>query len=183
MEFTVVKFFAYNIRSTVIEVERSSTGETCTRLPVRMFLVSDLLNQYNEKHGTNKQFYHYLRNQQTQELLERWPSNFDHPNSDEQTTGVFWDITGVIKYVSFSINTQGGVKDKVKREQILRHFYFVTFNRYVCAIRVTRLLIICYNKRLLAMTAACIVTCGFQYCLAFGVSTTQEHLLKTLAPC
>lgn len=120
MEFTVVKFFAYNIRSTVIEVERSSTGETCTRLPVRMFLVSDLLNQYNEKHGTNKQFYHYLRNQQTQELLERWPSNFDHPNSDEQTTGVFWDITGVIKYVSFSINTQGGVnKGYVICEELL----------------------------------------------------------------
>ena len=107
MDFTVVKFFAYDIRSTVID-------------SVRMFLVSDLLNQYNEKHGTNKQFYHYLRNQQTQELLERWPSNFDHPNSDEQTTGVFWDITGVIKYVSFSINTQGGVnKGYVICEELL----------------------------------------------------------------
>ena len=69
MDFTVVKFFAYDIRSPVIEVERSSTGETCTRLPVRMFLVSDLLNQYNTLHHTNKQFYHYLENKQTQDLL------------------------------------------------------------------------------------------------------------------
>lgn len=43
MEFTVVKFFAYDIRSTVID-------------SVRMFLVSDLLNQYNTLHHTNKKF-------------------------------------------------------------------------------------------------------------------------------
>lgn len=109
MEFTVVKFFAYNIRSTVID-------------SVRMFLVSDLLNQYNENHNTNKQFYKYLQNQQTQELLISRQKTHDLPNSavvcqsdekytggqdpdlqcqSDKTTGL-WDIDGVIKYVSFS---------------------------------------------------------------------------------
>lgn len=106
MEFTVVKFFAYDIRSTVIEVERSSTGETRTRLPVRMFLVSDLLNQYNMLHHTNKKFKDYLRTDQTKELLQNWPvytrGEDLHPvcQSDESTG--LWDIDDVIKYVSFS---------------------------------------------------------------------------------
>ena len=43
MEFTAVNFFGYDIRSTVMD-------------SVRMFLVSDLLNQYNTMHNTNKVF-------------------------------------------------------------------------------------------------------------------------------
>ena len=109
MKFTVVKFFTYDIRSTVID-------------STRMFLVSDLLNQYNEKHGTNKEFKYYLRNQQTQELLtsrqkthegenshpvyQSDEKTHDLPNSavvcqTDKTTGL-WSIDGVIKYVSFS---------------------------------------------------------------------------------
>ena len=109
MEFTVVNFFAYDIRSTVID-------------SVRMFLVSDLLNQYNEKHGTNKKFKDYLRIDQTKELLENWlkytrgedlhpvcqsdEKIHDLPNSEvvcqtDKSTGL-WDINYVIKYVSFS---------------------------------------------------------------------------------
>lgn len=109
MEFTVVKFFAYDIRSTVIN-------------DIRMFLVSDLLKQYNTLHHTNKQFYHYLENKQTQELLISRMNNTRHRNSevvcqnDEKytrgqdpdlecqpcTNDSKWNIDGVIKYVSFS---------------------------------------------------------------------------------
>lgn len=96
MEFTVVKFFVYDIRSTVID-------------DTRMFLVSDLLNQYNTLHHTNKRFKHYLENQQAQELLQNWPS-FVGRNSDLQTSreNEHWDITGVIRFISFRISTQGG---------------------------------------------------------------------------
>ena len=51
------KFLNYNIRSCVID-------------DVEMYLVSDLLRQYNEINNTNKQFSDYLKNKQTQELLE-----------------------------------------------------------------------------------------------------------------
>ena len=60
MEFETVQFFEYNIRSTVTD-------------NVRMYLVADLMDQYNNKHGTNKKFKSYLRNQHTQELLQNWP--------------------------------------------------------------------------------------------------------------
>ena len=111
MKFSVVKFFAYNIRSTVLS-------------GVKMYLVSDLLNQYNTIHKTNKVFKAYLQNQQTQELLQNWHTSFDgqdpdHQNfiDDEQT---FWDIDGVIKHVSFHLNTQGGVnKGYVVCEELL----------------------------------------------------------------
>ena len=93
MEFTVVKFFTYDIRSTVID-------------STRMFLVSDLLNQYNEKHGTNKKFKDYLRIEQTKELLENWPKYTRgedlHLVCQPCTNDSKWNIDEVIKYVSFS---------------------------------------------------------------------------------
>lgn len=118
MKFSVVKFFAYNIRSTVLS-------------GVKMYLVSDLLNQYNEKHNVNKKFKDYLRIDQTKELLENWSMYTRgedlHPvcQSDESFVGEdlhlqntqeesaendtnHWDIEGVIKYVTFRIATQGG---------------------------------------------------------------------------
>ena len=57
MKFEEVDFYDYKIRM-------------CLDNGIRMYLVSDLLRQYNEKHGTNKRFTDYLRNQQTQELIE-----------------------------------------------------------------------------------------------------------------
>ena len=38
----------------------------------KIYLVSDLLRQYNEKHNTNKRFADYLQNKQTIELLRKW---------------------------------------------------------------------------------------------------------------
>ena len=126
MEFTVVKFFAYNIRSTVID-------------DIRMFLVSDLLNQYNTLHHTNKKFYHYLENRQTQELLISRFNNTGHRNSDVQcqtdekytggedlhlqcqpcTNDSKWNIDGVIKYVTFSKEFCGAHSGYVICEELL----------------------------------------------------------------
>ena len=57
MEFIEIAFYDYKIRM-------------CIDNGIRMYLVSDLLRQYNEKHTTNKQFKHYLENKQTQEVVE-----------------------------------------------------------------------------------------------------------------
>ena len=56
--FTEIDFYDYKIRM-------------CTIDGTKMYLVSDLLRQYNEKNGTNKRFTHYLENKQTQELLRK----------------------------------------------------------------------------------------------------------------
>ena len=95
MNIETVQFFEYNIRSIVID-------------NVRMYLVADLLNQYNKKNGVNKKFRNYLKNEQTKDLLENWRVDFVGSNSNLQKCGKFWDINRVIKYVSFCINTQGG---------------------------------------------------------------------------
>ena len=93
MEFTTVPFFAYNIRSTVLS-------------GVKMYLVSDLLNQYNAVHQTNKQFYKYLQNQETKELLQNRSVYTRPPNSvvveSAENDTNHWDIEGIIKYVTFN---------------------------------------------------------------------------------
>ena len=114
MKFEEIDFYDYKIRM-------------CLDNGIRMYLVSDLLRQYNEKHGTNKRFTDYLRNQQTQELIEHmaktggWNSSHlsnegqegensakngqstargnSHPLSNEGENGKF-DICDVIQYVT-----------------------------------------------------------------------------------
>ena len=112
MKFEEIDFYDYKIRM-------------CLDNGIRMYLVSDLLRQYNEKHGTNKLFKNYLQNKQTQELIEHmaksvgWNSSLrsegensaknSHstvgPNSgllsNEGQNGKF-DICDVIQYVSLS---------------------------------------------------------------------------------
>ena len=108
MKFEEIDFYDYKIRM-------------CLDNGIRMYLVSDLLRQYNEKHGTNKLFKNYLQNKQTQELIEHmaktggWNSSHlsneglegqnsektRHRDSDDQANGKF-DICNVIQYVTFS---------------------------------------------------------------------------------
>ena len=105
------KFLNYNIRSCIID-------------DVEMYLVSDLLRQYNEINNTNKQFYHYLENKQTKELLKYYQNNeenTDHRNSEDQYE---YDkliyIPHVIKYINIPSNYFGGVnKGYVICEQLL----------------------------------------------------------------
>ena len=116
MKFEEIDFYDYKIRM-------------CLDNGIRMYLVSDLLRQYNEKHGTNKLFKNYLRNQQAQELIEHMAKSVRENSpvrseggqegensakngqytvgsdlsllSNEGENGKF-DICDVIQYVSFS---------------------------------------------------------------------------------
>ena len=126
MEFETVQFFEYNIRSTVID-------------NVRMYLVADLLNQYNDKNDAHKKFKNYLENKQTKELLQNWlkytrgsdPSSVCQSctkytggrNSDLQcqpfTKYKKWNIDGVIKYVSISKEFYGATYGYIINEKLL----------------------------------------------------------------
>ena len=103
MKFEEIEFYDYKIRM-------------CLDNGIRMYLVSDLLRQYNEKHGTNKRFKKYLENKQTQELIEHmaksvgWNSSILSNeglegqstvgwNSDHQANDKF-DICDVIQYIT-----------------------------------------------------------------------------------
>ena len=66
--FSEIDFYDYKIRMCIID-------------STKMYLVSDLLRQYNEKHGTNKRFKNYLDNMQTQELLRKQCENTVGRNS------------------------------------------------------------------------------------------------------
>ena len=111
MNIETVQFFEYNIRSTVID-------------NVRMYLVADLMEQYNKKNGCNKKFKNYLRNQHTQELLQNWQTKSVGSDPSlrfsEEKNGKRWSINGVIKYVSFCITTNGGInKGYIVCEELL----------------------------------------------------------------
>ena len=55
--FTEIDFYDYKIRMCIID-------------GTKMYLVSDLLLQYNEIHKTNKRFIDYLKLNQAQEVIE-----------------------------------------------------------------------------------------------------------------
>ena len=80
MKFEEVDFYDYKIRM-------------CLDNGIRMYLVSDLLRQYNDKHGTNKRFGEYLQSEETQEVIKHLLKREDG-NQD--------DISNVIQYISFS---------------------------------------------------------------------------------
>ena len=126
MKFSVVKFFAYNIRSTVLS-------------GVKMYLVSDLLNQYNAVHKTNKQFYYYLVNKQTQELLTSKQKHTGTRNSGFQESSEnddnHWDIEGVIKYVTFSNVFCGAHSGYIVCEELLIACLMWVDPSFACSIR------------------------------------------------
>ena len=102
--FTEIDFYDYKIRM-------------CTIDGTKMYLVSDLLRQYNEKHGTNKRFNNYLENKQAQEVIEYMAKSVGRnsglrseegqneqntvaPNSVLPSNDDKWDIPHVIRYVT-----------------------------------------------------------------------------------
>lgn len=107
------KFLNYNIRSCVID-------------DVEMFLVSDLLRQYNEINNTDKRFSDYLRNNDTKELLNAMNEEFNkgvlvHENSRElnfNNKNDKFDIPNVIQYITLQIHG-GANKGYVICEELL----------------------------------------------------------------
>ena len=128
MKFEEIDFYDYKIRM-------------CLDNGIRMYLVSDLLRQYNEKHGTNKLFKNYLQNKQTQELIEHmaksvgWNSSLRSEGensakngqstvgsdlsllSNEGQNGKF-DICDVIQYITTS-SSVGANKGYIICEELL----------------------------------------------------------------
>ena len=101
------KFLNYNIRSCVID-------------DVEMYLVSDLLRQYNEINNTNKQFKYYLENKQTQELLRFYQNDTVSRNSDlPYESNKKWDIFKIIHYITLPVFDNGVNKGYVICEQLL----------------------------------------------------------------
>ena len=101
------KFLNYNIRSCVID-------------DVEMYLVSDLLRQYNEINNTNKRFIDYLKNKQTQELLKFYQTgtvgeNYHLPYENNER----WDIFKIIHYITIPVFDNGANKGYLICEQLL----------------------------------------------------------------
>lgn len=108
MNIETVQFFEYNIRSTVID-------------DVRMYLVADLLNQYNGLNGAHKKLKNYLRNEQTKRLLAKKKETLgsSDPSSLENTESKYWNISKTINYVSFGKIYNGAHKGYVVCEELL----------------------------------------------------------------
>ena len=101
------KFLNYNIRSCVID-------------DVEMYLVSDLLRQYNEINNTTKQFSDYLKNKQTQELLRFYQNDTVHRNSGlPYENDKKWNIFKIIHYITLPVFDNGANKGYVICEQLL----------------------------------------------------------------
>ena len=107
--FTRVDFYDYKIRM-------------CTIDGTKMYLVSDLLRQYNEKHGTNKKFGDYLESEDTQEVIKHLGKRGQNtvgensllPLNDEK-----WNIPRVIQYVTISSSVGGANKGYIVCEELL----------------------------------------------------------------
>ena len=81
----------------------------------KMYLVSDLLRQYNEKHGTNKKFDDYLESEDTQEVIKHMGKSGAISAENE---GDKWNIPHVIQYITIS-SSVGANKEYVICEELL----------------------------------------------------------------
>ena len=129
--FSEIDFYDYKIRM-------------CEADGTKMYLVSDLLRQYNEKHGTNKRFAKYLENNQSLPVIEHMAKrvqNTGGPNSDLQAkegqneqnsergnshahyesplNDEKWDIPHVIQCVTMSTTFGGANKGYIVCEELL----------------------------------------------------------------
>lgn len=110
--FTRVDFYDYKIRMCMID-------------GTKMYLVSDLLRQYNEKNGTNKKFDDYLESEDTQEVIKHmgkrdqtvrvriWYPHFQMFLNDDK-----WNIPNVIQYITIS-SSVGAKKEYVICKELL----------------------------------------------------------------
>ena len=94
-EFQEVKFYEYIIRMTKID-------------NVDMYLVSDLLKQYNEINHTDKRIRDWMKRKDTQDLLQYCREKNHEANAsweiDIKNFNNFGNIPGVIMKIDYSIN-------------------------------------------------------------------------------
>lgn len=98
MNFIYIPFGTYKIRYTVID-------------GVDMYLVSDLLDQYNEHQGREYTFEEYLEDEDTREVLIKklhMPRNYNPRR---------WNIKKVIKYITYTRVDGSRGQDYVVNEQ------------------------------------------------------------------
>ena len=107
--FTRVDFYDYKIRMCVID-------------GTKMYLVSDLLRQYNEKHGTNKKFDDYLESEDTQEVIKHMGKRDQNTERETKSSPLNddekWNIPRVIQYITIS-SSVGAKKEYVICEELL----------------------------------------------------------------
>ena len=92
-EFNEVKFYEYTIRMTIID-------------NTEMYLVSDLLKQYNEINNTNKRISKWLTRVDTKELLQFYKDKnlYDPSGSSENNEDDYVNIPNVIMKIDYKIN-------------------------------------------------------------------------------
>ena len=108
--FTRVDFYDYKIRMCMID----GAGAPSEADGTKMYLVSDLLRQYNEKNGTNKKFDDYLESEDTQEVIKHMGKSGAISAEDD----LMWDIPRVIQYITIS-SSVGANKEYVICEELL----------------------------------------------------------------
>lgn len=91
-EFNEVKFYDYTIRMTDVN-------------GTDMYLVSDLLKQYNKINNKDKRIYDWIKRKDTKELLEFYRNEIFRENaSSRNDEDEFTDIPGVIMKIDYKIN-------------------------------------------------------------------------------
>ena len=108
-EFQEIKFYEYTIRMTKIE-------------NVNMYLVSDLLNQYNKINHTDKRIRDWMKRKDTQELLQYCREKINEANASMEINkeknnnyrvedfNNFGNIQGVIIKINYYNNNNNNIK-------------------------------------------------------------------------
>ena len=111
-EFIEVNFYEYTIRMTIIN-------------NIKMYVVTDLLKQYNEINNTNKRIAKWLKREDTRELLQfcrekSWDPNGSHENDEDN----FVDIPEVIIRIDKFYNNNTNIKTYLVNGIILHDILF-----------------------------------------------------------
>lgn len=111
-DFIEVSFYEYTIRMTIIN-------------NTKMYLVSDLLKQYNEINNTNKRIAKWLKREDTRELLKFCRDKTCDPNgSHENDEDDFIDIPNVIIRIDKFYNNNTNIKAYLVNGIILHDILF-----------------------------------------------------------
>ena len=112
-DLEIKNFYNYKIRSIIED-------------GVEMFFVTDLIRQYNQINGTNRQLKHYLENKQTREFINEFNEIFNAGKGPrENSVKKYLNIKHVIEYVNFSNGLSLNiVHGYLMREEVLNSCLF-----------------------------------------------------------